>query len=133
MLDKNRIRLMTKIAVYEKEYAEEDIKITGYYKKDYSSFNTWVTLIWVTVGFALAAGLFVFCNATTILEGLTIFKLILLVAIAVGFYLILLIVYGMGAGIFYKKKHEKAKQRVKKYYRDLSRLEKMYKKEKDRL
>ena len=55
MLDKNRIRLMTKMAVYEKEYAEEDIKITGYYKKDYSSFNTWVTLIWVTVGFALAA------------------------------------------------------------------------------
>lgn len=132
MLDKNRIRLMTKIAIYEKESAEEDLKISSYYKKDYSSLNTWITLIWVTVGYILVAGLFFVCNADAILEGITFLKLLILVAIAIGIYLALLIIYGVGAGNFYKKKYSQAKQRVKKYYRDLSRMEKMYKKENSR-
>ncbi len=37
-----------------KNYGEEDFKISSYYKKDYSSLNTWVTLIWITVGYGLA-------------------------------------------------------------------------------
>ena len=48
MLDKKRIRLMTRTAIYEKNHAEEDIKISTYYKKDYASLNTWITLIWVS-------------------------------------------------------------------------------------
>ena len=51
MIDKRKVRLMTRAAIYEKRYGEEDIKITGYYQKDYSSLNTWITLIWVTAGF----------------------------------------------------------------------------------
>ena len=132
MLDKRRIRLMTKAAVYEMEHAEEDVKISSYYKKDYASLNTWITLIWVTVGYVLAGGLAVICTADTLMEDLTIFKLIILAATAVCAYLALLIIYGIGAGKFYKKKHTRAKQRVKKYYRDLSRIEKMYEKENNR-
>ena len=37
MLDKRKIRLMTRAAIYEKNYGEEDFKISSYYKKDYSS------------------------------------------------------------------------------------------------
>ena len=57
MLDKRKIRLMTKAAVYEKEYGEEDFKITGYYKKDYASLNAWITLIWITAGYVLLGGI----------------------------------------------------------------------------
>lgn len=129
MLDKRKIRLMTKMAIYEKEYGEEDIKISGYYKKDYSSLNTWITLIWISAGYLLAAALLVLCGADAILEGLTILKLLVLMAVAAGAYFALLIIYGVGSGKFYRRKHTQAKQRVKKYYRDMSRLEKIYKKE----
>lgn len=129
MLDKRKVRLMTKMAIYEKKYGEEDIKISGYYKKDYSSLNTWITLIWVSAGYLLAAALLVLCGADAILEGLTFLKLLVLIAIAAGAYFALLIIYGIGSGKFYRRKHTQAKQRVKKYYRDMSRLEKIYKKE----
>lgn len=129
MLDKRKIRLMTKMAIYEKKYGEEDIKISGYYKKDYSSLNTWITLIWVSAGYLLAAALLVLCGADAILEGLTFLKLLVLIAIAAGAYFALLIIYGIGSGKFFRRKHTQAKQRVKKYYRDMSRLEKIYKKE----
>lgn len=133
MLDKKKIRLMTRAAIYEKRYGEEDIKISGYYQKDYASLNTWLTLIWVTIGFALTAVILFFSNGEAIIEGLTVMKLFILLVITAGAYFSLLIVYGIGAGSFYRKKHIQAKQRVKKYMRDLSRLEKMnLKKEKNR-
>ena len=133
MVDKRKVRLMSRAAIYEKRYGEEDIRITGYYQKDYSSLNTWVTLIWVTAGFLLTAGLVFLAGGEQLLEGITLVKLLLLAAVTLAVYLALLIIYGIGAGSFYKKKHIRAKQRMKKYMRDLSRLEKMNrKKEKHR-
>ena len=41
-------------------------------------------------------------------------KVICFAAVAIGAYVSLLIAYGIGAGSFYKNKHIKAKQRVKK-------------------
>ena len=124
---------MTRAAIYEKKYGEEDIKITDYYQKEYSSLNTCITLIWITVGFFLVAALFFLAGGESMLEGITIMKLLILAAIILGSYLSLLIIYGIGAGSFYRKKHIRAKQRMKRYMRDLSRLEKMnLKKEKHR-
>lgn len=59
------------------------------------------------------------------MEGITLAKLFVFAAVAIGAYVSLLIAYGIGAGSFYKNKHIKAKQRVKKYLRDLSRIEKI--------
>ncbi len=125
MVDKRKVRLMTKAAIYEKRYGKEDIKITGYYRKDYSSLNTWITLIWVTVGFCLLAALLFLAGGEDLLEGITFLTILLLAAITLGLYLALLIVYGIGAGSFYRKKHIRAKHRMKRYIRTLSRLEKM--------
>ena len=113
MLDKRKIRLMTKMAIYEKEYGEKDVKISGYYKKDYTSLNTWITLIWVTVGYVLVWGIVLLCLGEAIMEDLTIMKLLVLMAVAVGGYLTLLIIYGIGAGSFYSRKYTGAKQRMK--------------------
>ena len=124
MLDKRKIRLMTKAAVYEKEYGEEDFKITGYYKKDYASLNTWITLIWITAGYVLLGGILFLCFGESLLEGITIMRLIFLAAVALALYLVLVILYGIGAGNFYSKKHIRAKQRVKKYLRDKRALKK---------
>lgn len=100
MLDENRIRLMTKLAICEKKGIEKDIQISGYFKKDYASLKKWITLIGITIGYGLAAALFAVCASDTLLEDLTFIKLVLLGVIVVGVYLALLILYGIGAGSF---------------------------------
>ena len=75
------------------------------------------------------AGLVILCNVDALLKDLTVTKLIFIIAVALGAYIVLLVTYCVCAGSFYKSRHNKAKQRVKKYYRDLSRLGKMYVKE----
>ena len=70
-----------------------------------------------------------YVNLEKIFEGLTLAKFFLLGVLVVIGYIAVLIIYGMMAGSYYKKKHNEAKLRVKRYYRNLSRLSKMYKKE----
>ena len=116
MLDKKKIRLMTRVAIYDKEYGQEDLRITGYYQKDYVSLNVWVTLIWVTVGFFLTAALLFMSSGESIVEGITIVKMVILIAVALGAYLSLLIIYGIGVSTFYKKRHTQGKTKSKKIH-----------------
>lgn len=130
MLDKRKIRLMVRMASYEKTNVRQDMKISSYYKKDYASLNTLITILWITIGYAIAGGLFVLCNMDAILKNLTIMKMVVLLALTVLGYIILIVIYGVCASSYYKAKHNRSKQRVKKYYRDMSRLGKYEEKEK---
>ena len=129
MLNEERVKMMMKLASYEEGQGKEDFKVNSYYRKDYVSFRTIVTLIWTTIGYGLAVGLFFLVNLERIFEDLTLAKFFLLGVLVVIGYIAVLIIYGMMAGGYYKKKHNEAKLRVKRYYRNLSRLSKMYKKE----
>lgn len=125
MLDKKKIRLMSRMAAYDKKNARQDLKISSYYKKDYVSLNTLISILWITLGYIIGAILYVLCNVEFLIENLTITKLLLMGAIAVGIYLILLIIYCVCSISFYSSKHHKAKLRAKRYHRDLSRLARM--------
>ena len=35
MLDERKVKLMTKLALYEETHGKEDFKISSYYRKDY--------------------------------------------------------------------------------------------------
>ncbi len=129
MLDKKRIRLMVRMASYEKTNAKQDQKISSYYKKDYISLNTWITILWVTVGYAIVIGLMAISGMDVLFENLTTMKLLMLIGLVIIGYIIVLVIYGVCASSYYKTKHNRAKQRVKRYYRDLSRLGKYGKKE----
>ena len=127
---RHRIRLMTKMSIYEKNH-KDDFKIADYYRKDYASLKTWITLIWVTIGYAILFVSFCIYSSDSLSADLTIFKLFVLLIAAIAGYIVLLVIYGVCANSFYKRKHAVAKQNVKRYYRNLSRLEKMCKKEKN--
>jgi len=132
MLDKNRIRLMMKMAAYEKTKAKLDLNISNYYKKDYVSFNTLLTALWITLGYILIIGLVAICSLDYLMKDLTVTKIITVAAVVVGVYIVLLVIYSVCTANFYKARHNKAKQRIKRYYRDLSHLEKMMTKETDK-
>ena len=133
MLDVKRIRLMARMAQYEKNDIRKDMKISTYYKKDYISLNTLITILWMTVGYGILAALLAVCFMDELMENLTITKVTYLGVGVGGGYIALLIIYIICANVFYRGRHNRAKQRVRKYYRDLSRLGKMEVKEKKKV
>ena len=120
---------MVRMASYEKTNAKQDQKISSYYKKDYISLNTLITILWITIGYAIIVGLAAVCGMDILFENLTIVRMLILVGLVIVGYIIVLVIYGVCASSYYKSKYNRAKQRVKRYYRDMSKLENYGKKE----
>ena len=121
MLDERKVKLMTQLALYDQTQGKEDFKISEYYRKDYAGVHILYTVLWVTIGYI--AGL------DTLMEKMSTALLITLVLAAVVGYVVVLVSYIGIASHLYNKKHQEARQRVKRYNHILTRLLKMYEKE----
>lgn len=126
MLNEKRVKHMVKLASYESKYGEEEFKASSYFKKDYISFNVLCSLLWVTAGYLILAGLLGIAYMDDILENLTLMGALMLVTGIIGVYVIVLILYAVFAARYYKKKHAAARQDVKNFAHELQILEKMY-------
>lgn len=129
MLNEKRVKHMVKLASYETKKGAEEIKINSFFRKDYVSYNVLITLLWITLGYLSIAGLLCLTFLKKILENLSFSNIVILAVTIVAGYILTLIVYGIGAARFYKKKHQTAKNGVKKHVRDLEILERMYERE----
>jgi len=131
MLDKEKIRVMAKLSSYEQGQGKEYIKIGTYFKKDYISLNALITVLWVTLGYVMIAGLYALVNIETLLQELSMDRLVQLIAIFVAIYLVVVIIFCVISSAVSRHRHQRAKQHMKRYYRDLFHLEKLAAKETD--
>lgn len=129
MLNEKRVKHMVKLASYEEKNGAEEIKISSFFKKDYVSYNVLITLLWITLGYLSFAGLLFLALMQKMVENLAFSSIVTLVVAVVAGYIFILIVYGIGAARFYKKKHQAARNGAKRYLRDLEILERMYERE----
>lgn len=129
MLNEKRVEHMVKLASYEAKKGAEEIKINSFFRKDYVSYNVLITLIWITLGYLSFAGLLCLGFLKEILANLSFSNIVILVVAIVAGYIFTVILYSIGAVRFYKKKHQVAKNGVKKHVRDLEILERMYERE----
>ena len=130
MLDEKKVKLMTRLAFYEQTQGKEDFKVSAYYRKDYASLHTICSIIWVTVGYICAVGLIFLAGMDNFLSSMSFGMMFLMLGILALVYLFLLILYGVIASHIFNKKHRESRQRVKKYNHDLTRLLKLYEREK---
>lgn len=121
---------MTKAAIYESETEAEDLRVSGYYKNDYAGFETLRTLLWITVGYMFLAGGGMFAYAQELAKDVTITAIVTLVIFFAGVYICLLIIYGAFAWVHYTRHYMDARQRVRRYYRALTKIERLSAEEK---
>lgn len=130
MLDERKVRLMTELALYEQNQGKEDFKINEYYRNDYTGFHTICSVIWVTIGYVCAVGLAVFAAMDFLLVNISKTLVITLGLGIAGGYAAVLIIYTLISQVIFRNKHREARERVKKFNYNLTKLLKMYEKEK---
>ena len=130
MIDKSRIKLMTKMACYDQKLSEEDTNIYGYFKKDYVSLKTLTSALWITLAYGVIVLAGIFCYIDKVLNNLSVGKLIMLLVVIFAMHIVLLVGYCVCAHKFYKKKYSNSKKRIKRYYKQIVHLQRMYAKEK---
>ena len=130
MLDERKVKLMTKLALYEETYGKEDFKISSYYRKDYACLHVIYAFLSVSVGYVCLVALLLLAGVEDIMSNMSNGLILFLFLIILAGYVGVVIVYCGIASHIYNEKHKKARKRVKKYNHNLIQLLKMYEKEK---
>lgn len=131
MVNEKKVRLMTRMAMYEEKEGREDLKINAYSKKDYVGFQTMITVLWITVGYVLVVGIGMFVFIDELFEHMSLPALVIFAVFLLLGYLATAISYGIASAKFYRKRYEGARTRIKIFNHDLTRLSRMYDREKE--
>lgn len=123
MLNKDKIRIMSRCAMYEKGQGKEDLAINRYFQGDYVRLNTLKTLIGVTIGFILCLGLYIVMKAEYYMENIVGMDFLELAKSILKYYVIVLIMFAVISILFYGWKYADTQKRVRWYYKDLKSLD----------
>ena len=125
MLNEDKIRIMSRCAMYEKGQGKEDLAVNRYYQGDYVRLNTLKTLIGVTVGFVLCFGLYLVLRAEYYMENIVGMDLMAFARNVLMYYVIVLVIFAIISIVFYGWKYTDTQKRVRWYYQDLKALAEM--------
>ena len=113
MLDEDKIRVMTKLAVFEKKEGSKAEIASNYYKNDYISYNMIWTAISATAAYVLIVGLCLFCKMEYFLDHLQNISILHFVTLLIIIYILFVLVFEVVAFIVYRKKYNDAEKKVK--------------------
>lgn len=131
MLNNDKIRLMTKLALYEQKEGKKDIAGGKYYRSDYVSLAMINSAIIATLAYILILGSIVLVNIETVLSVMTTFDMLELGRIVVVAYIIYMLIYLTITYIISRLRYDNIKSELKNYDNNLKELYTIYKKEEE--
>ena len=125
MLNKDKIRIMCRCAMYEKGQGKEDLAVNRYYQGDYVRLNTLKTVIGVTIGFVLCFGLYLVSRAEYYMKNIVGMNLVDFAGSILKYYIVVVVAFLIISVVFYSWKYKNTQKRIAQYYKDLERIQKM--------
>lgn len=132
MLNLEKVRIMTKLAAYEKREGKEYLPISRYYRTDYIGLALIKNFFLVSIGYVILLAMIVLYFLEDLLENIHKMDLIKLGGKVIIGYIILLIVYSVLVYVIQTVRYSRAKKSIRNYYMQLGRLTKIYAKEEKR-
>lgn len=129
MVNEEKVRLMTRLAMYEQSTGREDLEKGKYFQHDYVKYNCLKTLVSTTVLFVIVLAAYIYYNMgdlITELVNMDFFGLAYEILIA---YAVVCAAFMVMAWFLYTYRYRKAKPKLIKYNRDLKKLIEFYEKE----
>ncbi len=132
MLNEEKIKVMNKLAIYEKKDGKKYLPVSRYYRTDYIGLALIKNFFLVTIGYILIVISVGIYFGDFLMENIHKMDLIRMgTYLGIG-YLIALVFYSILTYIEYTVRYHKAKKSVREYYQELTKLEKMYNREERR-
>ncbi len=133
MLDNNKIKLMTKLAIYEKNEGQEDVKLSKYYKTDFLRYQIIKTVVSVTISYLLVLLVVAFYRSEYLIQKAVELDYKAIGTKVLGIYIILLVIYLFGTIVGYSFKFDSSRKRLFKYRKNLKKLRQYYRNEENEL
>lgn len=129
MLNEKKIRIMTKLAVFEDSEGKKDIDLSKYYKNDYIRLHLIKTIISVTIGYLILLGMIAFYKSEELIRNAVSLDYESMGFKILGGYIIFLTIYILGTAIAYSVKYDRSKRKLSVYLDSLKALRSLYKEE----
>lgn len=129
MLNNNKIRIMSKLAMFEQNEGKEDLRLSKYYRLDYLRLHLLTDIVSVTIGYLLILGVVLFYNLEYIIANAITLNYLDIGYKVLGIYIFILIFYGAYSLIMYSIKYNRSKKKLHKYFKDLKALREVYREE----
>ncbi len=129
MVREKNVKLMTKIAIYEKNQGKSEIPMNEYYKGDYVRLNVLKSVVFGTIAYGLIVALVVVYQMEFLLSNILKMDYKALAIKILVLYLLWTFVYWLVARIVYARRYERSRSRIIIYNHDLKKLQEEVKKE----
>ena len=126
LLNENKVKMMTKMAIYEKNEGKKMLKTAKYYKSDYVGLGLLKTVVATTIAFLLVLVLMVACDSDTLIANANKLDYASLGKTIAIYYCITLLVFIVIAVFVYSRQYTKSRNGLKKYFARLNKLEHFY-------
>ncbi len=126
MLNDRKIRLMTKLALYERKEGKEDIKLSKYYRTDYVRLQVLKTVVAVTFSYILILLLIAIYKLEYLIDQAVVLDYAGIGKMILGIYIVVLTVFVLAVLVGYSIKYRKSRKKLSKYFRMLKRLKHIY-------
>ena len=122
MINKRKVRLMARTAMYLKHEGVEDIPKAKYYKSDYVGLYMWLTAIAVTVAYFLILFLIACYNFEYIINHLTSINYTVLVVMLIMTYVLMMSVFLVIGYFVYSRRYTMAENGIRVYQNRLKKI-----------
>ena len=129
MLNEDKIKVMNRLAIYEKTEGRKYLPVSKYYRSDYIGLALIRNFFLVTAGYLLVLACLGVYYADYLMENIHRMDLMQTARYVIGGYIGALVVFSVLTYILYSVKYHIAKKSVRGYYQNLTKLEKMYNRE----
>lgn len=119
MLNEEKVKIMTHMAIYEKHKGKKTMKMTKYFRGDYVSWNLIKTILSVTIAYLLGLLCWGLYHLEYLLENIYTLDIVPLVKNILFYYAVSLGIYVVLGYIVYNIKYSKAMKSLKKYRQGL--------------
>lgn len=133
MINEEKVKLMTKLAIYESKKGKKQLNISKYYKRDYVRYNMFKAVVAATVSFIMLLAIYVLVNAEDLLMSLNELDFMKEATKLGILYVVFILIYMIVARIIYARRYEQVKPDVIIYNHNLKKLKEMYDKEEKEL
>ena len=129
MINEEKVKIMTKLAMYEQGKGRKYLPVSRYYRSDYIGLALIKNFFLVTIGYVLIVAAVAVYFGEYLLENIHRMNLVTLGIYLIVGYVIVLAAYSILTYIQYSVKYYQAKKSVREYYSQLTELNKIYARE----
>ena len=126
MLNENKVKMMTKMAIYEKNEGRRMLKTARYFKSDYIAFGILKTLITTSIAYIIMLIMYVLYNMESIIKDINKIDYTEVGTNLIIGYVAMIAVFSAIALVVYGKQYDNSRNGLKRYFSRLNKLERFY-------